>query len=716
MVTRRRFLSGMSGSALGCALIQDARAIAAPGHLDGLPDMLVSHIAAKLNRLAAKWDRARAAIKTPAQIGSRNRFVREKFLEMIHGLPERTPLHSEVVRVERREGYRVETVLFESRPGFWVTGSLYVPASATGRLPGIISPCGHSDLGRMAPVYQSAHVALVRAGFVVLSYDPVGQGERRQYWNPYTGETESNLGPVYEHSMPGQLLLLLGEDLTHYRVWDGMRAIDYLLTRPEVDPDRIGCTGNSGGGTLTLFISAVDERVKCAVVSEGGTSHRWPVNVQPGSRLGPSDVEQNYFPGAVHGVDLCDLHVAIAPRPLKTLIENYNPRFNETARHIRERYEQLGAAEKFSTEEATDPHGWTPKLRIATVDWFCRWFQGRPGPAAEPEFEPAAPETLYATSTGSIRYSQRGDTIFSLIHRKQEQLPRRKPPASRAEFDAFQKEMRDEVRGMLRLGQPGGPLDVRRLVTTPRKRYSVEKLEFLSEPGVCVPAWVFVPENLSGRNPATLFVHESGKQAEGLEFGRLERMAREGRLVIAVDVRGVGETAPPHPPSLTEPREFRHLFDVETALSYMTWYMNESLFGMRVADVMRSVDYALSRPDVDPSRLEAVGRGAGALWVLYAAALDPRIRSVTCENGLLSYRALCQADRYLHGAGVFIRDVLKHFDLPHVAAMLAGRSLTLASPVDAMKRTVEKRRAAAEYGWTAAAYRAAGAPDAFRIA
>src|SRR6476646_1165583 len=185
--------------------------------------------------------------------------------------------------------------------------------------------------------------------------------------------------------MPGQVLLLTGENLTQYRVWDGMRGIDYLQSRSEVDPERIGCAGHSGGGTLTLFISAIDERVKCAVVNEGGTSHRLPTELGIWNRLGPSDVEQNLFPAALYGADLCDLHQAIAPRPLLALIENYSPRFNQAADHIRQRYKQLGVPEKFATAEANDPHAWTVKLRLATTDWLSRWFYNRPGPDREPD-------------------------------------------------------------------------------------------------------------------------------------------------------------------------------------------------------------------------------------------------------------------------------------------------------------------------------------------
>lgn len=710
---RRTFLARAAGlSALAPALLRGGPV----SYASELPDMLLAFVAGKLNVLAQEWDREREAIRTPEDLERRNRFVREKVREMVHGFPEHTPLRARTVARLERPGYHIENVIFESRPGFSVTGNLYVPASRSGRLPGIISPCGHYALARMQPDYQFAYLNLVHAGFVVLAYDPVGQGERRHYWNPYTGETENDFSAIYEHSMPGQVLLLMGEDLTHYRIWDGMRAIDYLLERPEVDPERIGCAGHSGGGTLTLFISALDQRVRCAVVNEGGTAHRWPVNFPPGSPVGPSDVEQNLFPAALCGIDLCDLHVAIAPRPLLALIEEYSPRFNLAAEHIRRRYELAGAGDKFATEQATDPHAWTVKLRLAATDWFCRWFYGKRGPVEEPEFEPEPAERLYCTPTGSVRYSQQGETIFAIIHRKQASLPPARPaPRSAGELAAFRQAMRGEISKLLRFRRSEGPLGVRQLVETPRKGYVVEKLEFLSEPGIYIPTWVFVPRRRRPGMAPIVYLNEAGKQAGGMEFGPLEELCREGRLVVAADVRGIGETRPPHVASITEPAAFRHLFDVETAIAYMAWFMDESLLGMRVQDAVRAVDYALSRSDAGGGAVEMIGKGAGALWALFAAALDERVRAAVCEGGLLSYRTLARTDRYRHGAGIFIRDVLLHFDLPQVAAAVAGRRLVLLGPVDAMRRPVATPAARSAYEWTERAYEAAGAKGEFRI-
>ena len=708
-------LGGLSRAADGAELL------ASPSYGREYPGMLLSYLSGRLNELDARWDEERARLTTAPALEARNRFVRKTTIEMLGGLPEKTPLHPLTTGRFERDRYRVENVMFESRPNYWVTGNLYLPTRGEGPFPAIVSPCGHYPLARMEPEYQFAYMNLASAGFVVLAFDPIGQGERRHYWDPRTGETEVG-GPVYEHSMPGQLLLLLGENLTQYRVWDGMRAIDYLLTRSEVDAQRIGCAGHSGGGTLTLFLSAIDARVKCAVVNQGGTFHRWPRRFGPGSRVGPSDVEQNLFPAALHGVDLPDLHAAIAPRPLLSLIEHYSPRFNAAAKEILKAYTVAGVPGHFATEEAGDPHAWTVKLRLATTRWFSRWFYQQEGPAREPDFEPEPPERLYCTPNGSLRHSRRGDTIFSIILGKQAKTPPGGPrpgneaPRSAAALEEHRREIAGKLRSLLRFSVDSSyPLGVRHRMTTRRKGYRIEKQEFLSEPGIYVPVWVFVPERGSAPYPATVFVGGRGNHAAGGEFGLLEKLARQGHLVASLDLRGIGETEPPQSRASNRASEFHHLFSTETAMSYMAWFMDDSLLGMRLRDLLRGVDYVLRRDDAEKSGVRVIGRGMGATWALFSAVLDDRVRGVLADGGLLSYRALAMSDRYLHGANIFIPGVLKHFDLPHVAAAVADRNLTILDPVDAMRKPVGIAGARRAYEWTRQAYSVLGAGERFEV-
>ncbi|PYV26096.1 MAG: hypothetical protein DMG24_07800, partial [Acidobacteria bacterium] len=363
----------------------------------------------------------------------------------------------------------------------------------------------------------------------------------------------------------------------------------------------------------------------------------------------------------------------------------------------------------------TDPHAMTVKLRLAATGWFCRWFYNRSGPALEPEYQPEPDETLYCTPNGSLRYSQRGDTIFSRMLKTQASLPpSRQLPATHSELEAYRAALGAEIAQLLKVRRNSDPLGARHIVTTPRKGYHVEKMEFISEPGIYIPTWIFVPEQPKSDSSAVVYVHEAGKEEEGMEFGVLEKLARQGLTVFAVDVRGIGETKPPHSDE-EGPGTFQNLDNGETTMSYWAWEIDESLFGMRVQDVIRGVDYALSRSGVNQSGVRLIGKGLGALWSLYAAALDTRIRSVVLDGGLLCYACLARSDRYLHGANIIIPDVLRHFDLPQVAAVVANRPLALLSPVDEMKQTVELHAARQAFEWTRAAYAAAGAESEFVI-
>jgi cephalosporin-C deacetylase-like acetyl esterase len=680
-----------------------------------MPDMLVSYFVRKFNSLAAEWDEKRNKIHTPDEIAARSRFVREKTIEMVHGIPPRGPVKSVTVKKFDRDGYRVENVMLETRPDYWVPGNLYVPAGGDGPYPGILSPCGHEVLGRMYGPFQCAHASLARAGFVVWTYEPMEEGERRHFWNPQTGKNEIG-GPVtWAHALEGQLLMLLGEDLTHYRIWDGMRGLDYLLSRPEVDRSRIGCTGQSGGGTFTMYLTALDDRIRCAATNEGGAENRWPLGASENFRLDIGDIDQEVFPAAIYGVDSADLHIAIAPRPLLVATGYFSPRFNETMEAIRARYRQLGAPEKFAVTASGDPHFWTVKLRLATTDWFCRWFYNRPGPTEEPPFEPEPPENLYCTVDGSVEYSRQGQTIFSLILKRQAELPpKHDTPKSQEAFEEFRRQIRSEITKALRLKQASTPLDPRPFVTTPRKGYRIEKIEFLSEPGIYVPTWVFVPDGYQGGKPAIVYASDSGLEQDGLEFEILDDLVSKGRVIVAVDVRGIGITTSSHP-SDESPGQFRQVDDAEEVLTYWAWQMDECFFGMRVYDLLRTVEYALSRPDVDANGIMAIGRGMGALWALYAAALDDRIKYAICHDGLLSYRALTSVDRYTQETSVFVRDVLKYFDLPQVAAAAAGRHLTALEPAGPMKTPVEFGEATKAYDWTRQVFAAAGADGKFVV-
>lgn len=641
---------------------------------------LALHLAGQLDTLAAEWYARRAAITTPAAFQNRIRFIQARVREMLGPLGPATPLHAEVTRITQRDGYRIENLLYQSAPGLWVPANLYVPANP-GPHPAVLSPCGHYEISRRHPDYQRAYILLARAGFVVLAYDPTGQGERRQYWDPVTKTQQDKLRSVDEHSLSGHLLLLLGQSLTGYLVRDGMRGIDYLLTRPEVDPQRIACAGHSGGGTVTMFLAQIDQRIRCVVINEGGTFHRWPMHLQPGAKVPIADAEQNLFPAAIQGIDSCDLHSAIAPKPLLALIENYSPAFLETAAHIRQRYELLGAGANFETGEAQAPHAWTQKLRLATADFLSRHLLRKPGPTDEPPASPEPPDVLNVTPSASLKHEQRGLTLFQFIQRE---VPKPQPVTAAA------------LRHFLRLPTL--------FKSKPRHTHDetsagvrIETYELPIDSFLALKAAVYHPASPTSEPPLVLISDQP--HAANAE------LARQGRRVLAVDVRGL--TGPPA-------ASFSHLFAPETAHAYLAWYLNQDLCGLRVADTLHAV--ASARLIFKTTTVVLESRGLAGVWALCAAALDPAISATTCHSPLLSYAALSRTDRHYVPASYLVRGLLTETDLPEIAALIAPRRLTLTAPVDAMLQPVPMNEAIAEYRPTRDAYRRAKQAGRFTLA
>ncbi len=322
-----------------------------------------------------------AAINSPAQVEARKLLVRERILATLGPLPEKTALKAQITGRLEREGYTVEKVLYQSRPGFYVTANLYLPEKGKKPHPAVLATCGHAMNGKAADVYQSLWIGLARMGFVVLTFDPPGQGERLMYWDEELGETLLK-GTTTEHSMAGIQCLLTGSNAAAYFIWDMIRSIDYLISRPEVDPKRIAVTGNSGGGMQSAYIAALDDRLAVAVPSCYMTSWRrlWET-------IGPQDAEQNMLPFIGSGLDFGDYALSFAPKPylMNTAIRDFFSIIGarETFAEAKRIYELYGAGSKIEKFEADDYHGYTLPRREACMSWLGKHLLGLKAPQKE---------------------------------------------------------------------------------------------------------------------------------------------------------------------------------------------------------------------------------------------------------------------------------------------------------------------------------------------
>lgn len=656
-------------------------------HLDGC--YLVQHqMAEDLRRRAAEFLRRReqqkAAIRSVRQFAAYRARFRRAFLDAIGGLPSpRSPLRARVTGTLPQPNFTIEKILFESLPDFLVTAACYVPRRLASRAPAVVFVCGHLADGKQDPEYQAVCVDLVRNGFVVLALDPIGQGERAQLLSrgrptfPYC---------TMEHTHAGLPFVLKGANIARHFIWDVMRGIDYLETRPDVDPGRIGITGNSGGGTQTCYLMLMEPRLAAAVPCTFVTTLEHIL--QTGL---PQDAEQILHNALVTGPDHDDFLAAFAPKPVLVgaVASDFFPIEGTllAVQRARRIYALLGQPNNLDL--VIDPnatHTYSPGLRQACVSWFCRHLLGRkPTFLSSPPVR-IPPAALRATKSGQVLVDfPRSRTIFDLGRAL---LPAPLPARPSA---AAWRERLARALGVNQAGSRRAAIHARVLPQPAVGGYRVEHLFFFSAPAIVVAGILIHPRGArpTHRLPATLLLLENGTGDVVRERPRIRRWLRAGHRVLVFDPRGIGAVRA-RAVSVYEEGEF-NLFGNEYKLGCDASLLGLSTVGLRVFDVLRAFDYLRSRADVEQVHVHGVG--SGAVFAYLAAALEPGFASVTAEDMLYSYRALCDTPHFDHDRyhyKTLAWGILRHGDLVDVLRCLRPRPVRFVQPRDPLGRPVSR--------------------------
>ena len=638
---------------------------------------------------------------------------KEKLLENYRkslGLPfpERTPLNAEIVRVIDRQAYRIENLLYQSMPDIYVTANLYVPQTGEPPFPGILFPCGHSNNGKAYKLYHTAALGLVQKGYVVLVYDPPGQGERYQYLKedgtPLIGK------PTSEHTILANPLFLMGKHLMALRLWDGIRGIDYLQSRPEVDPERIGCTGNSGGGTVTLHLVPVEPRIKAAVAV--GT-----VN-SPDMELGTgyaSDGEQNLPLQVPYGLAHADLMMLAFPRPYRLIKEARDRvRIGTRASFFQAKflYETLGHGDKMTYVETEWPHGYFKAMREPMYYWFGKWLYNREDDYQEAELHLEEEKDLLCSQTGQI-LNERGKAIWQWAAEELEKnFPHRPVPASETEHRSIRDSILCEARALL-----NNPIEkiIPHAVDLGRVEEAagvVEKIALYSEEDIYLPCLYFKPKEK--KSPTVVLLDSHGKTRGGTELA--ETLVSLGCGVFAVDLRGMGETALADADSLErEGTVAARILGDEAGGAYDGLRLGRSIFSMRVFDLLQVVEYLTTREEVDPGKIAVIGKKSCGTLALYGAALDERIKGVIVDSSMALFADLVSSRDYTWHFMDFLPRALAYHDLPQVAGSLAPRTVWMLNLLDSCKRLKGKGDVIESYAWSAKCYQALNRTDNFQI-
>ncbi|MBM3728762.1 MAG: acetylxylan esterase [Acidobacteria bacterium] len=630
----------------------------AAAFLHGQDTPYFNWVEARAKSLLGERRKALAAITTVAAAEQRQRQVRERVLELIGGLPnERPPLNPRISGRREFNGYTVENVIFDSLPNYPVTGNLYRP-TAPGKYPAVLYAVGHWDQGKPSSQRISANLAL--KGFVVLTYDPPGQGERLQGFDPHLKRALAG-GSTAQHFLNGAQSILSGETVARYFIWDGMRALDYLETRPEVDATRIGATGCSGGGTQSTYISALDPRVKVAAPACYINSFEKLIN-------GPTGDSEQSFPGFLSsGLDQGDYLGIFAPKPW--LIASTEGDFFTPAgarivyEEAREWYRIWGVPERVKWVVGPGGHGTPLLVREAIYEWMIRWLKDGKGDAREHDVQLVPDFDLLATSTGQVATSVDGVDLYRII---EERAAKRRTPGTAAQLATRIRELTGAPR---RASQDYRTVEESRDETLLRQR-----IEFETEPGLNVSAILLTPL-ASGRKTAVLIVDPRNIATLAAPGDTPLAAARAGHIVLLLRPRAIAG-APAHTDA----------FSGDWISNTRAWLIGRNLPGMRALDILHGADILLARPDV--ARLTAHASHTAGIWLLLAAALEPRIAAVWVDRTPHSLREAFTGPvhRDLHDA--VIPGFTQQWDLAGLAALLAPRKLIWTDPTGWLRDTV----------------------------
>jgi len=649
-----------------------------PEAIDGVPprDMMKAYL---LHHIDAAWERWKADYEERAasqDVAAYQEGLREQFVAALGGFPERTPLNPQVVGVLQRDGYRVEKIIFESQPKLYVTALLFLPDPARFEppYPGVLVPCGHALEAKGHEAYQTMGASLAYHGMVALVFDPIEQGERMQLLKE---DGSWRIWGTNAHTQVGLGSILLGRNTATFEIWDGMRGIDYLQSRPEVDPERIGCTGNSGGGTQTSYLMALDDRIDVAAPS-------CYLSYQPRQlRTAPGDAEQNIYAQLVIGLDHPDLLMLRAPKP--TLIcaatkDFFDIRATwETFRYAKRLYAQMGFAERVDLLENNAEHNYNELQRTGVLRWMARWLLGRDEPLEEPEITPLSEEEYQCAPGGQALLVEGARSTYDLNEDYEEQLaPEREKLWATEDQAGLLQRVRD-IAGIRTLSELPEP-DVESVGGLQRDSYRIEKLVLKPEDGIWLPALLFVPEGSASRG-AVLYVDEHGVAEAAKAGGPVEALAKAGRTVLAVDLRGTGET------EQTEQGKFGDGIGTDWEDYFKAYVLGRSYVGMRAEDVLVCARYLAERTGGAPIDLMSVGHvGVPAL---HAAALEPQLsQSVDIRRMVVSWSNVIRT-RPTHNQLInAVHGALKVYDLPDLAKTL-GDKFMMEQPLDALGREVK---------------------------
>ncbi len=624
-------------------------------------DQLKWHIYRRAETCFQIGDAQRDSLTSPDGIRERQARLREFFIASIGGLPDDTgAIEPRVTGELKGDGFRIEKLIYESRPGHFVTSLLYLPNDCETPAPAVLFLCGHAVQGKAYPEYQRVCQLLAKTGFIVLAQDPIGQGERLSYWDPRIGGATVGACTL-EHDHAGAQCVPLGWSLARFLLHDAMRSLDYLCSRPDVDTRRIGLTGNSGGGTQSCLLMLTDPRIAAAAP---GT---FIMNRQTYMYSGGAQDAEQIWPGfTAAGYDHEDVLIAMAPRPVCVLAvtDDFFPiegtrRTVQRCRHI---WEAFGVSDQPMLVEDRSDHAYTPTLAMAAARFFAEHLQGR---GVEPDYAATTPfpeADVRCTKSGQVRADiPAASAVFESCAARLAALEQARSAQSLADR---RQAARDYILHLVRSHRKPCDLNPRTYWSGTVGDLHADARIWWSQPDLMGHGVQFRPMGSDGVGlPTTLAVWDGGTCSLQSHLAWIRKTVGDGRSVLVLDVAGVGALAPHSLLASCAPLEFYGV--IHKLADDLTW-IGDSLAALRTYDVLRAVDLLVEfdlAPDV---RIFADGKaGRECLYGILAAFVDDRVGGLDVEGPLPRFAEWIR-DRHYDSRGIkgiLLPGVLELFDV-----------------------------------------------------
>jgi Acetyl xylan esterase (AXE1) len=471
-------------------------------------------------------------------------------------------------------------------------------------------------------------------------------------------------------------MLLFGDTATRYQLWDAIRSLDYLTSLPMVDAKRVGVTGHSGGGTLTMLLACADSRLAAAAPCMGNTENVAAIPFNPPGST--DDAEQDLVDSGPAGLDRWDLFYPFAPKPMliwpsdrdfyATYSSQYVTNGWEEFQKLRSVYVTLNRADHLKWADTPLPHSLAYDSRLLIYNWFTRWLQNdSKSVREEPPVAPEPAAALRATESGSVIRSLKSATPFTLNKSR----PVRRTPIA--------------LDSLLRVSRVATPATSKVIARTQSGKVLVEVLEVASEPAVWLPAWVLSAEGAAKNKPVLLVLDPVASERLWFEPDADAVLKPGNPIICAADIRGIGALQPEFGPGHASYAAWHRQ---EENYAWGSMILGKTLVAQRVTDILAVVS-ALRKHSATAGRpIRIAASGKLTVPALFAAALDTEIEGLYLSGGLASFRSVVDSESYDHPFANFIPGLLNHTDLPEIASSLAPRRIILAGPVGARGETL----------------------------